>query len=146
MEVAGILCEAGANPSAVMTNDFTPLDFCAEFNHVVLAEVLCSYGAEGRTEAAGQAGRGEHLASADREGAADIPCLGSRQASACVAVGIRAQNDNWRRPPGAAAPHMVDGPLRLAILGSSRRRVSPVASLALCMGRRLPSSDAQPRR
>lgn len=62
VHVVAILCEAGANPTAVMKNDFTPLDFAAEFNHPQTAELLCSYGAGLRSDAARQADRAGHTA------------------------------------------------------------------------------------
>ena len=49
-----------ARSSAVMSNDFTPLDFAAEYNHVAAAELLCSYGAGPRESAAEQADRAGH--------------------------------------------------------------------------------------
>ena len=60
-----MLCEAGANPTAVMKNDFTPLDFAAEFNHVETAELLCAYGAGLRGDASRQAARAGHTALAN---------------------------------------------------------------------------------
>ena len=56
----GPLCEAGADPSANMKNNFSPLDFAAEFNHLETVELLCSYGASNRAEAALQASRAGH--------------------------------------------------------------------------------------
>ena len=59
------LCECGANPNLIMTNDFTPLDFAAEYNNWDACEVLCSYGATRKADASLQASKAGHTALAN---------------------------------------------------------------------------------